>query len=726
MPIMKYILLFNLMLLAVLGRGQQILFKNKQGQGAVLGYASPNGNYLKIIPSNTNRKMYDDILERTAYFKVLRGTLASGEENLTDIGKVQKVKKLSDFRKILGKSLEDELKKSTKIKSDGDLEKFLNSKIAFDSLSVFSEIDIRFNEVFGYGFLDKNVVKDSLYYYEVVRVDKSGSEEYWGQTRISAKVVNPNLLKVKANVVTSSSNDSLVSFKWKITFPKYEPKDSLLLESFEQNKTTYTKLIKLVANFLNSREVNERSTKFNVIYKKNNELNWHLQDKTFAYPDSANNHYVSTAIKCKPEELVSVALVSEDYTMFLGDTSKITNIYAIAASTVPMIYTVQGIDSTNCIKISWKKLPSKPYYTGITVHRSTDVSSNNKSMREMLAQLPYQSTFYIDFKVSPGKNYIYYVSPQFLPSQNIQQESPASVVVSNTKFSKPLPPYNLRLLPSSQEFPKLQWQAATDKAFYGYFMYRGLTPNKLTPISSTISSNTFTDSSKTLSAKSTYYYAVIQQNLAQDKSDFSNIVTFSPNKREEIWAPEYLKHTLVNNKLIIEWPDVRKNDPFVSGYILERKIEGEKDYRPVSANILVSNMFTDTSFVERKSFYYRIRSVSFKKDTSATSEEIKIYYPREPVRAIKTFSTTNISNGILIKWPPIEYGTLRYYRIYRKQVGTLDFAFLKQVPKGTFEYLDQDVNEGVSYLYSVVVAESDGSEGLKNNIKSIKRVKIEN
>ena len=700
----------------------QTVSKGKNAQGVVMAYSSPQGNYLRAFAKDADLANFDKAMQQTAYFKVLRGGIISGEDPLKEIGKITRVTKVKDFQKMLGKDLERDFRKVANLKSDAQLQRYLETEYHFDSLSTFTEVNINFLEVFGYGFLDKEVVKDSVYYYELVRVDKSGIEEYWGAVQIASKFTNPELRKVKTALSHVNSMDSLVTFNWKVNYPAFlqgdypsfaEVDDKLPIDDYLKQ---YRTQLKVLAVFLNSKRQDANNTKFDIFYKKNNELEWHLHDKAFAYPDSAGNFHISASVKAFPEDLISTILIPEDYATALGDTSDVANAYAISQGSVPLIYAVYGKDSTNCIKLNWTKLPVKPYYTGVTIARSYDDNA-----REVVAQLDYQENSYTDYQVVSGKNYTYFVSPSFLPKQDVQQEIPANVVLSCKTFSKPLPPFNLQVDPASKAYPKLQWEAADDKATYGYFVYRGLSPDKLALVSTAVTGKEYIDSAKTLSGKSTYYYAVLQQNLTQDTSDFSNTVAFSPIKKEEMWVPSYLTHSMINNDLILEWVDIRKNDDFVAGYLLERKKEGEKNFQPVSPFGIATNHFVDTTFVIGENYYYRVASLSLKGDTSTYSEEVKITYPRAYIPSLKRIDLINHPKGIMIKWPAIEGDNVAAYHIYRRKSDEEDFSLLKKVTKGTFDYLDEAITEDESYVYSVVVVEKDGREGSKNTIASAQR-----
>lgn len=699
----------------------QITVSKEEGKGIVLTYASPAGNYLRVLPRG-DRDEFDKTMKSTSFFKVYRGKVVLGNDELKEIGKITRVKKAKELQNAIGKELDAEFRKFSSFTTDEQVDQFLANEYHSDTLEQYTMIDIRFLAPFGMGFLDKQVKQDSIYYYHVVRVDKSGTEEIWGSAQVGTKVANPELKKLNVDFESASTSDSVISIRWKVQFPVFTAKQEYPLLTDLDDKLPLNEYIKeyasqnrILANFYNSKELNSSNTKFNIFYKKNDELEWHLASRAMAYTDSAANYYVSTTLRALPEDLISTVVVPEDYAMALGDTSKTTALYAIAQSTVPFIYAVRGVDSTNCIKISWDKLPNKPYYTGITISRSYD-----DNQQEVVAQLDYQASSYTDFEVIPGKNYMYYVSPRFLPQQPIKQEIPANVVASCTKFARPLPPYNLTVDTASKEYPKLAWEAAADKANYAFFVYRGLSPDKLLLVSPPVKSNEYTDTTSTLSGRSTYYYAVMQQNLAQDTSDFSNQVSFSPIKIDDMWRPTYIKHTIVNNDLILEWDDARKNDDFVLGYVLQRKRQENGTYESIG-EILTSNSWIDTTYKKGETYYYRVAAVSLKGDTTAYTDAFAINYGKATISNIKNLDLINHPKGIQLKWPSIEADDIVAYKVYRRSGDEDDYTLLAKIEKGNFDYLDGTTVSGQSYVYSVVVVDKDGRESPKTTISSIAR-----
>ena len=699
----------------------QVTVSKEEGKGIVLTYASPAGNYLRVLPRG-DRDEFDKTMKNTSYFKVYRGKIVLGNDELKEIGKITRVKKAKELQNAIGKELDIEFRKFSNFTTDEQVDQFLANEYHSDTLEQYTMIDIRFLAPLGIGFLDKQVKQDSIYYYHVVRVDKSGAEEIWGGAQVGTKITNPELKKLDIAFESASTSDSAVSVRWKIKFPAFVTKqeypvlpdlnDKLPLNEYLQE---YALQNRTLANFYNTKELNNANTKFNIFYKKNDEIQWHLASRAMAYTDSASNFYVSTSIAALPEDLISTIVVPEDYAMAFGDTSKTTALYAIAQSTVPFIYAVRGADSTNCIKISWDKLPNKPYYTGITIARSYD--DNEK---EVIAQLDFQSNSYTDFEVAPGKNYVYYVSPRFLPQQPIKQEIPANVVASCTKFARPMPPYNLTVDLTSKEYPKLTWEAAADRANYAFFVYRGLSPDKLLLVSPPVKGNVYTDTTSTLSGRSTYYYAVIQQNVAQDTSDFSNQVSFSPIKVDDMWRPTYIKHSMINNDLILEWDDARKNDDFVLGYILQRKKQESANYESIN-EVLTTNTWIDTTYQKGKTYYYRVAAVSLKGDTTAYTDAFAINYGRAIISNIKNLELVNHPKGIQLKWPGIEADDVVAYKVYRRSGNEDDYAFLAKIEKGNFDYLDDSTVSGQSYVYSVVIVDKDGRESPKTTISSIAR-----
>jgi hypothetical protein len=173
-----------------------------------------------------------------------------------------------------------------------------------------------------------------------------------------------------------------------------------------------------------------------------------------------------------------------------------------------------------------------------------------------LAILPTDATDFTDPDVYPaGEVFTYSIRPLFVPFQDLRQDVPATTAQSCTNFRRPTPPFNLRVDTTGRQ-PKLSWDTADDKSAYAFIVYRGQTPTDLTPIGAPAKEPQFVDSTKTLSSRVVYYYAVQAMNLKQDTSELSGYVTYRPKSRAivDFSSPQLIQSDIINNDAVLTWP----------------------------------------------------------------------------------------------------------------------------------------------------------------------------
>lgn len=682
---------------------------------------SPKGVYIRIFGEATLEKIKlgesEFVVKRKRLDEATFKTVATMKMAKTDaeIAKLISEKDLQEFEKMMGKSLSESLKTSPDYKS----------------LSIFGESNLGFLQSFGLAAFDNSVEKGNFYIYRVFQKTNSGQEVLFDETGTYFDQKNHALDSLSTELTKIVGLDSLVSFSWNIKDKSIElvpvtQKTNLFnnidQETLKADKGTYTK----IKNFFNNEgaaysqfALNEINHSFKVFYRTNNATDWTFHSEHIAGIDSLNNRFISAEIKCNPEDLVETMVIPEDIAGNKGIQSEIARGVAVTNNSVVLIYGLNSKDSTNSIILDWAQLPTKPYYSGIELLRS---SADQEMTR--LAILPTNANKYIDHDVYPaGTLFTYYVRPLFIDKQDLRQEIPASTAQSCSKFSKPLPPFNLKI-ETVGRFPKLTWEAINEKSIFSYYVYRGTSPTSYDLISNSVRIKEFVDSSDYLSPRLTYYYKISAQNLTQDTSDFCTYVSYSPTiPIKDMYTPDLIEAEVINGEAWLKWAEVKLNDDFVEGYVLQRKAKNEKSFRTIHSGILNTARFVDTTFQKGIEYLYRVASVSIRKDTAAFSKEITLSVMKDETKVspISNIKTTNLSESIRINWPAIEAENIAGYLIYRKQPTDTDFKIIGQVRKGFFEFEDKDVEKYETYIYTVTAIDMNGKESDIIQKKSIYR-----
>jgi hypothetical protein len=527
---------------------------------------------------------------------------------------------------------------------------------------------------------------------------------------------------VKDSLITG---DSLVLFNFHVEFPKIEVSSQKEFPAFaplnarasakEQRKMAKEQNEAFVA-FLNKREISPQYTFFQIYYQKDKGP-WTFYERVSMLPDKKGVYNLGAYIKTTPEAYISVRIIPETYGNEHpnADDTEVYSAYAISQNSVPLIYGVYSKDSTDCIKINWNALPNKPYYQGIGIEK---ISRDSTTTIRMLTA---KETSYTDFDVMPGVSYSYMVRALFDPKQNVKQEVGSSTTQACTTFSKPLPPYNLRLDSSSKAIPILKWEAIPSKTRFGFIVYRGLTPKTMSHLGNVVKGTTFTDSSGVFSPKQKYYYTILTQSLSQDTSDFSNIVEFKPILPIVVSPPPFLNFKFVNSTVIFDWIEMREKDNYIGGYVLERKSINDSLYTRVHTSVLSANYFKDTTYVRGQIYDYRIASIALDGQIGAYSMPHEVFFPHPTPSALVTFDLNNFEKGVQVKWPAAQTGTTKNYVIYRNNPPLAKLTKLTEVPAGQFEYVDRTVTKEGSYIYAMSKIDKNDIESPMTHRKSIKR-----
>lgn len=699
-------------------------------KGAIQIYSSEKGNLLSILPKDKQTASSDELLKSTAYFKINRAELllTNKFKSYQKAGQTKRSRTVAELRTIVSQQGVESIQKIKNLTTEASVLQYLATEYHFDSLLVLGFFSPKYLEAFGIAFNDTQAEKGVVYSYQAIRVDKSGKEELWAEAKIVSKVANPQLNGIKIRQDTIISNDSLVVFNFHAdfptaipvksdTFPEYAPINTRI--SAKEQKKRVKEQNTAFVNYLNTFPIEPSSVAFSVYYQAN-QSGWKLLSKYQTIPDSAGVFRLGAFVKTTPEAYVEVRIIPETFggVAAQADSSEVYGAYAISQTTIPLIYAVSGHDSTDCIKINWQKLPSKPYYQGVLIERS-----DGDKEPERLSIESHETASFIDYKIKGGTIYTYQVKALFNPKQNVLQKAPATTVLSGTTFSAPLPPYNLRIDTASKKIPVLKWDAVESNSRFGFVVYRGTKPNQLSHLGNVVKSATFTDSAGVFSARVKMYYAVVEQNLSQDTSDFSNVVEFKPIMPLDIAPPMYLNYKLVNGDIFLDWPEMRAKDKLISGYRLERRSDLDTTFLTIGPKTIATNFFTDTTFKQGYYHEYRIASVADDGQISNFSMTFEVDFPKDLHEGISTFSLRNTTKGVLVKWPSAALSTTKEYVIYRNDPPKAQLRKLATVPAGEFEYNDKTVNDTDSYLYAMSIVAQDGRESQRSNRKSLKRSK---
>lgn len=700
-----------------------------QDQQVVTALSSPKGVYLTLDARFLSAKN----IGTTFVVKRKKPT----EESFKTIGQMQLVKSYDEFQKTVGVQEVKEFDTMKGFTTPAQTMTYLNSKPTYKDVELLGELKLAFKQALGFAFLDNTAQKNELYTYRITEKNDAKTETQVGEIGMFYYPQNALLKEVKPQLAKIIGADSSVTFEWKLNFPAFDDntaEQSRVAGQLEEvfthisdvvsqkaDEESYNKVKVIYINnpkVLITNPVDDFNTRFLIYYRKNGNVKWNFLEKKLAYTDSLGNKLLSARVAGKLDDLVETMIIPEDYVNNLGDTSAIARGVVAHNGTIELIYGVSATDSTNAIILNWKKLSDKPYYAGIEIAKSW-----GDETAKVIQVLPVTASKFVDTEVYPaGRMFTYFVRPVFIPFQSLEQDVPASAVMTCGKFTRPTPPFNLKVV-SEGKFAKLSWEVADEKAIFSYIVYRGTSPQKMKPIRSAVKTQQYIDSTDYLSARLTYYYSVMAMNVTQDTSAYAPYVSYVPVKKEEVQSPPLLSYEILNNQAVLSWNDVKLNDDFIQGYILERKKKGDATFKTIHQGIITDANYIDASFERGKEYLYRIASVTLRGDTAEFSPAVTVSAElvRNELMNISDIKLINLSKSIQVSWPSVETEEVTGYKIYRKLPTEPEFKLLAKLPNGNFSYEDKQVKNGIIYVYTVTTLNAENQESEVVERKSLYR-----
>ena len=692
---------------------------------------SPKGNYLVIAPMQPTAA--DSVLQQqTAYFQIERveltlrllekgqtkankvgGDRKSPDDqtlNTREITRLRRPNTLQDLRRVVTADYLTLLREATKQATDEDLIRFVQTHTNPNSYGlVGATMDLQL--VLGNVYIDADVTVGAAYYYRIFRVDQAGQRTFWSEGTTVAGADNATLKQLQVHGMQVSAIDSVVQMSWALPVNQFvTPLPVVPSSPVDLSDLTFIK--SLAAHITTPESVKGVLMVYNGTEWKQAET---LMPSLNVKGDSLLFYWTKS---CLPEDVVRAYIVPQDIVANPGTPSDTLTAVAISSQRLVLIYGASARDTTDAVRLSWDRLPAKPYYTGVEVTRD----NGSDSTFSVVARLTPQDSVYYDYKVRPGISFTYRVRPIFIPLQGLEQITPAEAVGSCTKFSKPLPVSELQVVNEGRHI-RVNWTGTDSPSLYGYYVYRGTSKTNLSVISPTIArgATTYLDTVEALSGRTEYFYSVMATNVRQDTSLLVAPVGIRPLRSIETTYPRNVEVSLVNKAAWLSWNDVRQEDNILTGFILQKQTRPNGPFSSVSATVLTEPSYIDTTLRAGQTVWYRIGAVTAFGDTTAFSEPAELSVPRPAPDPVFTFYVRNLTEGIEVSWPGISNGLREKYGIYRREAESEDFTKIGEVDQRGTLYVDTKVQNGAKYVYSVTAIEADNRESKRVKSEAIVR-----
>lgn len=640
----------------------------------------------------------------TDYFEITRRVYDNKNvQEFKKIGIVRPIQTEKELNAIYTKEEISTFKKVFKLNSNNDLVKYFKQNKSPNAFSLGYFL-LKTKLAMGHIFLDKDVKEGEVYEYRIERITINNSKEVWGSCIVNSKAKNKLLPFLKLKGQADNMSDSLVALSWHI------PIKNGYIDSLIKNVTS-------TAAFTENNISKKYDFNFygaTVFVQSDN--GWISSSKLLptlnATQDTIKFIYTQKTV---PDEIVVAYLKMEDEVGNLGVESDTAYAFAVSKQSVPLLMGIKVEDVVDAVKISWKPLPPKPYILGVQILRY-----NSKDELDTVGVIGLTDTVYYDYNIKVGQTYRYQATAFYIPQIKLKQEHPAQGIGQYTKFSIPQPPYELTATNEKKNI-RLNWQYDDHPSFYAFYIYRGTSPKNMSLIAGPIKTKTFLDTAGSLSGRSEYSYTVVTQNLRQDTSIYSNVVSIKCDRKIETTFPKEVSFYYANGKLKLMWDDVRKMDNAIATFIVQKKKKNDKAFKFLTTETLVNNSIIDSAIEAGVTYQYKVACISFKGDTSEYSNASEFILQKSDVDIMDVFYVRNSKDAIEISVPPMILDERKLYNIYRREAKEKSFTKLGSMPATQFEYNDKTAKQNVVYVYAVTVTNNDGREGVRGKSISVRK-----
>ncbi len=215
-----------------------------------------------------------------------------------------------------------------------------------------------------------------------------------------------------------------------------------------------------------------------------------------------------------------------------------------------------------------------------------------------------------------------------------------------------------------------------------------------------------------------YVYRVRTYTLRGGVSGYSNVVRAAP--RLSLAAPQDVTATAGDGSVTISWAEVSTMSDgtphrgFV-GYLIYRASEpGQYGTTSLNNEPVTATTYTDTSALNGKRYFYRVRSVDSpvrpwhesldSVEVSATPKDMT------PPSAPTGLTVVPGIGRVFLTWNENSERDLEGYNVYRSTRRGTGYERLNDTPRKRSTYSDDTVRQGMTYYYVVTAVDKSGNE----------------
>ncbi|HLK29090.1 MAG TPA: hypothetical protein VKT28_10975 [Puia sp.] len=652
--------------------------QNKNAHSIMPLFNSAKGPVLFFGSSSINNKSKDS--------KGSQYTLTRTEQKNGAVKQLQlpgMAKDFSSLKKIAGETITKQLQHQLKLNSETALWEYIQSHPDLSGYGLMV-LNAPFRLAMGAAYIDEEVKdkKGETFTY-TLQVSGTSNNNYSSSITIGhASDFNAPQLSV------SKATDSFVSIRWKAKM---------------NNDFPYFALVyKQIGGRGNFQKLNARI----LVSKKNDSAYFLFNEKV-----NANNAY---KYFIRPTDLL------DNEGAFNSDT---VSLVAANFSKLPSITQLKATDTLNSILLSWKQLPSNPLLTGIEIQRSRD----SRGDYVIIDTINASSNIYHDTKLLPHVAYYYRLAVLHAGTQEKNKFYTKVSAARQKTNHTPDAPYGVTVK-STEKGVRIAWQPVNDLDLYAYYVYRGTSlQSKMEVISPSLTDTVFTDTTSNLSRQTAYVYAVKCVSNGAKESPFSEKVSAHlPFGKERPLTPGGIRTTVRNNRLFIEWEDVKKNDPAIIGYILYKQKAGNKPLQyaankpasieatrlqlePAVQGVITVPYYEDSISQHGDKYEYLVSAIDqFGTESGLSATASSPNLSKIMITPPAQVYVRSVEDGVAIQWEEADAANVQSFAIYRRSITEKSAKKIATVKSPTNQYTDKQVAQGNLYVYSIVAITVSG------------------
>jgi fibronectin type 3 domain-containing protein len=686
---MKNILIIITVLLSA--ASNRVCAQTKNATHAMPVFNTANGPVLFFGGSSINSNGIDN---KGTKYSISRTEQNTG--NVRALNLAGLAANFSSFKKITGDALVQELKHQLKLNTDDALWQYIRQHPGLSDYGLIA-LNPSFRIAMGAALIDEEV-KDKKGKTFVYKMETNGTGQNSKSFDASITIgQSPDFISPSMSV--SKATDSLVVIRWKARIIKDIPYFAWVYRQ-TGGRGSFQKLpVRILVS--------------------------HKNDSAYFLFNERVNANSSYKYFIRPADLL------ENEGSFNSDT---VSLVAANFNKLPMISQLKAADTLNGILLWWKALPSNPLITGIEIQRSRD----SRGDYVIMDSVNPSAASYLDLRLLPHIAYYYRLRVLSAgPDQNRSKFYTAVSAAKQKTIHIPDPPYGISVSPTDKGV-HISWQRINDPDLYAYYVYRGSSlQSKMEVVSPSIRDTMFTDTASNLSRQLNYVYAVKAVSNAGKESIFSEKIAAHLSGRERPRTPGGIRASRQNNRMVIEWEDVKRNDPAILGYVLykhktEKKPLNYAVNKPasveatrlglelVAASVITVPYYEDSVSSVGNQYEYLVSAVDQFGAESGLSSVSSVNQQAQFIKGPSAVYLRSVKEGIALAWEMADAAGVKSYAVYRRMISAKTSAKIAVVNSSSSQFTDKQVLPGNVYVYYVTATTAAG-ESAPSVEKSIRK-----